>query len=127
MKACTQCGRCCTNSSFMGTLTASGADVQRWRKQRRYDILRWVSVIGPPSNPWGDLWIHPVRGDDRERCPFVRKIRGQDRYTCTIYDTRPDVCRSYPHHVDHMMSVNCEMLDEGDTDADVRRFMANPK
>lgn len=122
MKACTQCGRCCTHSGFMGSLQASGSDVKRWRRQGRYDILKWVAILGGPADPWGDLWIDPD-GHERGRCPFVRKIRNQEKYTCTIYDTRPEACREYPLAVSHMLTVNCEMLDPGDTDADVDRFM----
>jgi Fe-S-cluster containining protein len=30
------------------------------------------------------------------RCPWLRKVRGKDRYECRIYDVRADVCREYP-------------------------------
>jgi Fe-S-cluster containining protein len=90
---CTNCGRCCTNESYMGNLQATGADVRRWRRQGRYDILHFAEIMGPPQDPWADLWID--QSGDRERCPFVRKVRGQNRYMCTIYDTRPKVCRNY--------------------------------
>ena len=89
----------------MGTLSASGADVLRWREEGREDILAWVVPLG--------------EGDDR-------KVRGQEKYNCTIYETRPETCRRYPQAVGHMKSVDCEMLEAGDTDADVRRFMRRP-
>jgi|SRR6516164_8874653 len=93
---CTNCGKCCTNPAFMGTLQATGEDVKRWRRQRRHDILRFASVLGPPEDPWADLWVDDERdGLEHERCPFVRKVRGQPRYLCTIYETRPQVCRDY--------------------------------
>jgi Fe-S-cluster containining protein len=42
------------------------------------------------------LWIDPKTGEDTsERCPFVRKARGSNRYYCRIYDARPQVCRDY--------------------------------
>jgi Fe-S-cluster containining protein len=44
-------------------------------------------------NPWADLWVDEETGIERERCPFVRKVRGQQRYLCTIYETRPQTCR----------------------------------
>jgi Fe-S-cluster containining protein len=91
---CTNCGKCCTNPSFMGTLQATGDDVKRWRREGRDDILRFAGVIGPRSDPHADLWIDET-GIERERCPFVRKVRGQSRYLCTIYETRPQVCRDY--------------------------------
>ena len=123
MKPCTQCGRCCTNSDFMGSLMASGDDVKRRRVEERGDILSWVRVLGGKDDPWGDLWLSPRTDNEAQRCPFVRKIRGQERYSCRIYKTRPEVCRQYPVAVDHMQSVRCEMLDPGDTDADVAAFM----
>ena len=91
---CTNCGRCCTNPNYMGTLMATGADVQRWRRGRRADILRFAYVLGPRNDPYADLWIDE-EGRERERCPFVQKVRGSPRYLCTIYDTRPQVCRDY--------------------------------
>lgn len=126
MKACTQCGKCCTNEMYMNTLEIDGVDVKRWRRQGRDDILAHIEVIGrTKADPWADAWFTKA-GNSVKGCPFVRKIRGADRYTCTIYDTRPQVCRSYPHSVDQMAAAGCEMLEPGDTDADVDRFMGRP-
>ena len=121
MKACTQCGRCCTNPHFMLTLSADVEDVGRWYLQERWDILQYLEP------PLLDLWISPTTGDELPRCPFVRKRRGQDVYDCRIYETRPTVCRNYPSNVSHMKAVDCEMLEDGDTTADVRRFMASAR
>ena len=53
-------------------------------------------MLGPPNDPWADLWVDRENdGTERSRCPFVRKVRNQPRYLCTIYDTRPQVCRDY--------------------------------
>ncbi len=114
MKACTQCGKCCTNPRFMNSLGVSGADVLRWRREQRQDILDWVDVLGNEDDPWGDVWISPRTGLDADRCPFVRKQR-DGKYNCGIYDTRPQVCRDYPQNIAHMRSVACEMLEPGDT------------
>jgi Fe-S-cluster containining protein len=91
---CTNCGKCCTKPSFMQGLGATGDDVKRWRREKRYDILRFAWVLGPPDDPYADLWIDE-RLEERERCPFVRKVRGENRYLCRIYETRPQVCRDY--------------------------------
>jgi Fe-S-cluster containining protein len=125
VKPCTQCGRCCTDPSFMGSMQANADDIKRWRRQKRHDILMWAYIYGPNIKfaPFADLWISPRTNTEAERCPFVRKVRNQDRYTCTIYETRPQVCRDYPWHVSHMKAVDCDMLEPGDTDADVERFM----
>jgi len=97
---CTNCGKCCTNESYMLTLSATQEDVERWQAEGREDILRFVSVLGPfgyllPGPAYADLWIDERTGNERSRCPFVRKVRGQPRYLCTIYETRPQVCRDY--------------------------------
>lgn len=78
----------------MGSLSATGADVRRWIRERRWDILKWAAVLGPEDDPFADLWIADD-GEERLRCPFVRKDRGKPTYTCSIYDTRPQVCRDY--------------------------------
>jgi Fe-S-cluster containining protein len=82
---CTNCGKCCTNRSFMGSMSATIEDVERWGREGRDDILAYEDG--------GDLWIKD--GEELYRCPFVRKVRGQNRYLYTIYETRPQVCRDY--------------------------------
>ena len=86
MRACNQCGRCCTNPSYMGSMHATDEDVARWKREGRADILRFVWM--------NDLWVDE-RGVERERCPFVRKNPNSPRHRCTIYDTRPQICRDY--------------------------------
>jgi Fe-S-cluster containining protein len=97
-RACTRCGKCCTNPHFMGTLSATAADVARWLAERRWDILQWASIMplgAPGTEPGGaDLWVDADHNEAR-RCPFVRKDRGRPTYRCTIYETRPEVCRDY--------------------------------
>jgi Fe-S-cluster containining protein len=77
----------------MGSLMAEGKDVKRWVRQGRMDILRYVSVVGPPRDPWADLWIDSETDAELDCCPFVRKVG--KIYHCAIYDTRPQVCRDY--------------------------------
>jgi Fe-S-cluster containining protein len=87
---CSQCGKCCTN--LYGTFEATGEDVRRWRKEGRKDILANVMLLGPRWDPWGDF----IGTDGQtERCPFLHKIRGSKRYRCSIYETRPQVCRDF--------------------------------
>ena len=92
---CTNCGNCCTNADFMGSLSATGEDVRRWRHEGRDDILRFAHVLGSPRDPWADLWVDDRTGIERNRCPFVRNVPGTKRYLCSIYETRPQVCRDY--------------------------------
>lgn len=99
----------------MGAMQASPCDIARWKREGRYDILQWMSC--------GDLWINPVTGSEASRCPFVKE-RGS-KFECTIYETRPKVCREYPLNVSHMKAVDCEMMETGDTDDDVMAYITD--
>ncbi len=58
-RACLRCGRCC--EAFGGHLNASRADLDRWRRLGREDLLRRVSAIG-----W--IWIDPETGLVEKTC-----------------------------------------------------------
>ena len=92
-KPCSRCGRCCTKSSFMGSLTATAADIRRWRREDRREILAFVSQFDRRSG--GDIWVHYETGHEFAVCPFVEREDDTDRWICTIYETRPQVCRDY--------------------------------
>src|SRR5215470_7590213 len=94
-KECSRCGKCCTTPHVPGTFTATGEDVKRWIREGRDDILECIDILGPPEDPYADLWYSPVTGEDVSRCPFVRKGRNLPTYRCTIYETRPQQCRDY--------------------------------
>lgn len=83
---CLCCGRCC--ELFGGHLHASKADVERWRKAGRTDLLRRVSSIG-----W--IWMNPDTGRLEPSCPFLARA-GRERTVCTIHEIKPDICRDYP-------------------------------
>ena len=104
-EACTGCGKCCTNASYMGSMAATPEDMRRWRKEERDDILQYASEL--PHMGSADLWIHPDSGRELTRCPFVRKSGA--RYICKIHETRPEVCRGYPYHYDQMTDIGCEI------------------
>lgn len=96
----------------MDRLQTSDADRARWAADRRGDILARVDAMG--------MWL-TVEG--RTACPFLAESSSGGTFHCTIYDTRPEVCREYPLAVAHMKFVDCDMLDADDTDADVQRYM----
>lgn len=105
--ACTGCGKCCLDESYMGSLPASVADVRRWKKEGRHDILQYVAHV---HDGIYDLWV--IDGIELLRCPFVRKNRGQQTYRCTIHETRPDACRNYPVTASQMLEIGCEIVEE---------------
>jgi Fe-S-cluster containining protein len=104
VKECNQCGKCCIRYSN-GDLSASADEIASWDVYRP-DIYRYVSD--------GKIWMDPETGKQIERCPWLNKLPGQNKYTCDIYYDRPDDCRYYPVTVDQMVADECEMLEAKD-------------
>lgn len=66
-------------------------DLARWTREGRGDILH---VIERESAIWmGDHLVSSSDGHYIGECPFLKNRGG--RYDCTIYETRPSVCRNY--------------------------------
>ena len=86
--ACKRCGKCCL--AAVNALIAD-ADIARWRRKGRDDILH---IIGNAHAVWaGDHLVSAQDGRDLYGCPF---LKWEDRhFTCTIYETRPEVCRGF--------------------------------
>jgi Fe-S-cluster containining protein len=83
---CLCCGTCCR--LFGGHLQASKADIERWTRLGRDDLLRRVSPIG-----W--IWMNPETGRFEHSCPFLGQT-GEGPAPCAIHDVKPDICRAYP-------------------------------
>lgn len=83
---CRACGVCC--EVYAGTLTASPADLERWRAEGRADLLALVGEGGA-------IWVDPATGQRPERCPFLRRT-GPEAALCGIHSTKPELCRAYP-------------------------------
>jgi len=104
MKDCNQCGKCCIKYSN-GGLSASQSEIELW-EIFKLDIYQYVSN--------GKIWVDPKTGEKIERCPWLRKIPNQEKYTCDIYDDRPEDCRLYPTNIEEMERDECEMLETVD-------------
>lgn len=104
MKACNQCGKCCTKYSN-GGLTASQSEIELWDVFKP-DIRRYVRD--------GKIWMDPDTGKQLELCPWLRKAPDQNLFTCDIYHDRPEDCRSYPVAIAQMINDECEMLETRD-------------
>jgi Fe-S-cluster containining protein len=83
---CGCCGDCCR--AFGGHLNASRADLDRWRKEGREDLLCRVNRLG-----W--IWYDPKSGDPEEKCPFLAQTDLETAF-CSIHETKPAMCRDYP-------------------------------
>lgn len=82
------------------------ADEIDWWETHRPDIANYVHG--------GEIWISPITGKQMLRCPWLRKLPNQDKYTCDIYFDRPDECRHYPVTIEEMERDGCEMLEPKD-------------
>ena len=109
MKECNQCGKCCVNYSN-GGLSASPSEIDYWETHRP-DIYCYVRD--------GNIWVNPDTGEQLIRCPWLKKLPDQNKYTCTIYLDRPDDCKFYPASIEDMVKDECEMLEPHD--------LTNPK
>ena len=92
---CKQCGFCCKTAGGFG-IVASKQDIERWVLEGRYDILDfvddWKSCLDSDNENIGRDF-DAVVGD--KPCVFLRRIG--KIYSCSIYKTRPQLCREYPY------------------------------
>jgi uncharacterized protein len=106
MKDCNQCGKCCVNYSGGGLGCATDDDLERWADEP--DIWKYLGYVGSGIY---DLWIDPEEGEEMDACPFLEKLN-DNKYSCSIYELRPDACRGYPVSLEQMIRDKCEMLDD---------------
>ena len=102
---CEQCGNCCRASS--ATVWASGADVVRWLRERRHDIIRHFALHLPGGDRLSALGMildarnsddrvymrSPETGEPYECCPFLDQDGA--KFRCRIHATKPERCRGY--------------------------------
>ena len=88
-----------------GGLSASAAEIEAWDLYRP-DIYRYVND--------GKIWIDPDTGVQLKRCPWLKQLSGQNKYTCHIYFDRPDDCKYYTVTIEQIINDECEMLEPRD-------------
>lgn len=101
---CKQCGHCCLNLSDAYCNSVLDEDVNRWKSEERYDILKFVDQ----SSFFNDIWINQETGKELGRCPWLRKLPNKDKYICRIHHTKPTHCRNYPHSKRHALTTGCK-------------------
>ena len=109
MKECNQCGKCCT--LYGPDLAVLDSEIDWWENHAP-DIANYARG--------GKIWISPITGERMLRCPWLRKLPGQDKYICRIYYNRPDDCKHYPVTIEQMLNDECEMLEPRDL-ADLKK------
>ena len=106
---CKRCGNCCINLSGGYQHSADQSDVDMWVDNHRDDILAWVDPIEiGDGNYIYDVWIDPKTNDDVNKCPWLRKLPGKDKYICKIHEVKPRVCREYPKLKGHAKRTGCK-------------------
>lgn len=58
--------------------------------------------------------MDPATGEYFARCPWLRKSPDDRKFTCDIYEARPEDCRHYPVDIAQMVKHECEMLERHD-------------
>ena len=110
---CKQCGNCCLNLGDAIQFPVLQADVDLWKENLRYDIFAWVSVTELGNGQrFYDAWINPVTHEPVDRCPWLRKLPNQDKYTCGIHGLKPSHCRNYPQSRIHAGKTGCKAYDD---------------
>ena len=88
---CSSCGMCCRGERY-GLILLPG-DYDRWKQEGRDDILCYVeSSINGIYHAL--IWKSLETGEHLDYCPFLEKA-GQDKYVCTIQDTKPRICKEF--------------------------------
>ena len=102
MQPCNQCGKCCLIYGD-GGLAATPQDLEHWATHRP-DVYRFARG--------SNIWVSPETGQQLTRCPWLQGDRAP--YSCSIYDDRPEDCRSYPVLAADMVRDGCEMIEVRD-------------
>lgn len=104
---CKQCGRCCLK--YGHKLQATEKDLRLWRRKNKKDIIARAKIITVGDNKIVaiDLWFNPKTGEQVSRCPWLQKLRNQEKYICRIYEVRPEACREYPINKTQALKDGC--------------------
>ncbi|HWQ66530.1 MAG TPA: hypothetical protein VN372_06640 [Methanospirillum sp.] len=103
LPTCQQCGICCRYGS---SIHASHADLTRWIRDQRSDILGFFEAYCLeggyincqelslsqiiPQVLWTDM-INRDTDDYYVDCPFLRPLE-ENTWSCMIHETRPAIC-----------------------------------
>ena len=109
LKDCNQCGKCCIKYGD-GGIEATVEEIDMWEIFRPH-IYQYVRNY--------KIWFDPKTQAPLTQCPFLEKVPHQDstiqvKYTCAIYDDRPEDCRLYPSSINEMIRDECEMIESVD-------------
>ena len=101
---CLRCGRCCKRTKWVTDidLRLVWEDIERWRREGRDDILKYVYVF----EGWGGDFFDKKTFKRFSKCPFLKK-EGR-LYSCSIHETKPRGCKLFPFYFDNQGTCeNC--------------------
>jgi Fe-S-cluster containining protein len=103
---CRQCGHCCRTLTFH--TECSTTEYKKWEMLGRTDITDRVACVRRGNTLIScQIWVTPGTREYVDGCPWLHKIPDQNRYTCTIHDIRPAICRQYPVTRKHAEMTRC--------------------
>ena len=104
--SCKQCGDCCKFLDYHTALTT--ADVKRWERLGREDILAHVGVFRMADGTTTyRIWVEQGSTKLLEQCPFLEHLPAEQRWICRIHEIKPGICREYPVSRKHGIVTGC--------------------
>lgn len=85
---CTRCGKCCISFGRHISIERSLSPIQH------YCRIGITGDIVPVTISPEHRELYSTRESDPGWCPFLRRTM-PDTYTCTVYDSRPGICRDF--------------------------------
>ena len=109
---CLRCGRCCKRTKWITHIDSRlvWEDIERWKKEGRDDILKYVYVY---EGLGGDFFDKKTF-KRFSKCPFLSQ-EGKT-YSCKIHETKPHACKLFPFYFANQgICENCgAILEEED-------------
>lgn len=113
---CRQCGLCCKLRGAYQNY-ATDEDYRRWQFEGREDILAFVAVNDLGCDLNGDerrlynVWVEPGTENYLDGCPFLLELPDEHKFICSIHDTKPWHCQSFPSEREYAGRIGCRGFD----------------
>jgi Fe-S-cluster containining protein len=72
-------------------ISIDSEDIARFKSADREDLCTESMLVKWEYFGGKDLF----RNINMMRCPFLKNVRDEENYFCSIYDVRPNVCRNF--------------------------------
>ncbi len=105
---CRRCGHCCRTlvDAYRGCV--SDADLARWRREGRSDLLARVETLDlGRGNLLHLAWVDPATREEVDACPWLLVDPASNQVRCSINAVKPDHCRKFPENRRHAAATGC--------------------